>query len=103
MNMKRKLNLKKLTKHEMCMAAAAALGGAVGTEDFNSEYENWYEGWLAGYSRVKTLGPDHELYMVCLHDDEGPNAYEGVCACYAHLRLVNGVVTFAWAEWAPAQ
>ena len=97
------MNLAKLTKHEMCMAMAAwGSEAAPNTEPFTSEYENWYEDWLVSYVFVKMLGPTEALYLMAVHDDEGPNPYEGTCADFAHLCVVNGAVTFKWGQWPPA-
>jgi hypothetical protein len=96
--------MKKLTKHEMCMALAAhdMAPALPGSAAFSTRYDDYYLAWLAGYTFVKQLGPNEALYLVALHDDEGPNPYEGVCACFAHLRKVNGTLVFTWAEWPPA-
>ena len=59
--------------------------------------------WLAGYTFVKQLGPREALYLVAQYDDEGPNAYEGVCCCYAHItRNAEDVLVLRWAQWEPA-
>ena len=96
------MNLRKLTKHEMCMALANAGTGQWAGDEFTSEYENQYENWLTAYVFVKMLGPNEALYLVVQYDDEGPNPYEGECCCYAHVKQVGDKVTLAWAEWAPA-
>lgn len=100
-------NIRRLTKHELCTAMANYAAGPVTRstyrEDFTSEYENLDEDWLCGFTFVKMLGEHEALYMVCMHDDEGPNPYEGVCACFAHVkRSEGGGFTFAWGEWPPA-
>lgn len=87
------LNLLALTRYELCALLA-------NHNDTTVEDE---QQWLAGYTFVKQLGPNEALYLVAQHDDEGPNAYEGVCCCYAHVcRNAQGVVTLRWAQWEPA-
>lgn len=98
--------LLKLTKHEVCMALAEYGAGPptrpTYQEDFNSEYENYFEDWLTAYVFVKMLGPNDALYMVVVHDDEGPNPYESECACFAHFMFNGDKLTMRWAEWPPA-